>query len=253
MPTAQWLLVDVSNSYTKWCWASPSRMQAVKRVATSKINPSWFQDNIWNKHPPTCVYLSSVVPSVTDIFKRQLQVHGTALRLLHGRAALPISLEYPRPETIGADRLANAIGAQDKYGAPAIVVDFGTAVTFDIINADGAYCGGVIAPGLSLMTEYLHEKTALLPLIQLRRPHRTVGKSTAGAIRAGAYWGYSGLVKEILARVVKEQHMRSPTIVATGGDAAFIIQALEQKVIHDPTLTLHGLWRWGVFLQSCSH
>src|SRR5205807_2201603 len=109
-----------------------------------------------------------------------------------------IGIDYPRPGTIGPDRLANAVAARHRFGAPAVVVDFGTAVTFDVVNRAGNYAGGIIAPGLAAMTDYLHEKTALLPRIKIREVRQVVGKSTEHAMLVGAVHGYRGLVRELL-------------------------------------------------------
>ena len=117
---------------------------------------------------------------------------------------LGVGIDYPKPETIGADRLANAAAAVALYGSPAIVVDFGTAVTFDVISPAGNYAGGVIAPGLGAMTDYLHNRTALLPRVNLREPRRAIGRSTAEAMRSGAIHGYRGLIAEILRQILKE-------------------------------------------------
>src|SRR5437899_2086157 len=101
-----------------------------------------------------------------------------------------VGIDYPRPETIGPDRLANAVAARHHFGAPVVVVDFGTAVTFDVVNRAGDYAGGIIAPGLAAMTDYLHEKTALLPSIKIREIKRVIGKSTEEAMLIGAVHGY---------------------------------------------------------------
>src|SRR3989442_6205956 len=103
-----------------------------------------------------------------------------------------VGIDYPEPETIGRDRLANAVAVRHRFGAPAVVVDFGTAVTFDVVNAKGEYVGGIIAPGLSAMTEYLHEKTALLPNIKIREIRTVIGKNTEQAMLIGAVHGYRG-------------------------------------------------------------
>ena len=129
-----------------------------------------------------------------------------------------MEIDYPLPSQIGADRLANAAGVLSRHGAPAIVIDFGTAVTFDVISDQPAYCGGVIAPGLGAMSGYLPQKTALLPVIELEEPPSAIGKSTVHAMQAGAVFGYRGLVREIIARLRSEM-AGSPRIIATGGDA----------------------------------
>jgi type III pantothenate kinase len=128
------------------------------------------------------------------------------------------------------------------HGAPGIVIDFGTAVTFDIVDADACYAGGVIAPGLRLMTDYLHERTALLPQVELREPESAIGKSTVGAILAGAAIGYRGMVRGILEALRRE--LKQPArlrVIATGGDAGWIAAGLPDIEAVDADLTLHGL------------
>ncbi len=112
---------------------------------------------------------------------------------------LGVGIDYPAPRSIGADRLANAAAVAELYGHPAIVVDFGTAVTFDVVSSGGDYVGGVIAPGLEAMTNFLYQRTALLPRLTLREPRRAIGKTTRDAMMSGAVLGYRGLVREILA------------------------------------------------------
>src|SRR5205807_2610536 len=150
--------------------------------------------------------------------------------------------DYPRPETIGADRLANAAGVVALHGAPAVVVDFGTAVTFDVISRDKKYIGGVIAPGLEAMTDYLYQRTALLPKITLREPRSVLGKSTREAMLSGAVHGYRGLVREIL-REIRRDVFRGEKIkvVATGGYAELIAAKLPELRNVQPDLTLEGL------------
>jgi type III pantothenate kinase len=152
-----------------------------------------------------------------------------------------VGIDYPQPRTIGADRLANAIAAHQKFGAPAVVVDFGTAVTFDVVNRAGNYVGGIIAPGLAAMTEYLHEKTALLPRIKIREITRTIGKSTEQAMLVGAVHGYRGLIRELIMELKKELQTRRLPVVATGGYAALIGAKLPEITAIDPLLTLEGL------------
>src|SRR5208337_1781878 len=130
-----------------------------------------------------------------------------------------VGIDYPKPDTIGPDRLANAVAARRRFGAPVVVVDFGTAVTFDVVNSEGNYVGGIIAPGLAAMTNYLHEKTALLPKIQIRDVHTAIGKSTEQAMLVGAVHGYRGLVRELIRELKQELRARKLPVVATGGYA----------------------------------
>jgi type III pantothenate kinase len=160
---------------------------------------------------------------------------------LNSRTLRGVGIRYPRPHTIGADRLANALAAKALVGAPVVVVDFGTAVTFDVVDARGDYVGGIIAPGLAAMTDYLHEKTALLPRITIRDVPRAVGKSTVEAMRIGAVHGYRGLIRELIGELKKELAFPRLPVLATGGYAALIARGLPeiQRVL--PRLTLEGL------------
>jgi len=151
-----------------------------------------------------------------------------------------MGIDYPEPKKIGADRLANAVGVLARHGAPAIVIDFGTAVTFDVISSESAYCGGVIAPGLGAMSGYLPQKTALLPSIELEEPASAIGKSTEHAMQVGAVFGYRGLVREIIAKI-RAELLGEPKIIATGGDAELIAKGLPEIQAVDADLTLEGL------------
>ncbi|MEF2893040.1 MAG: type III pantothenate kinase, partial [Akkermansia sp.] len=153
---------------------------------------------------------------------------------------LGVGIDYPSPRQIGADRLANAAGAVAYYGYPCIVVDFGTAVTFDVIGPERTYLGGAIAPGLASMGDYLARNTALLPAIEPHEPKHAIGTSTVEAMHSGAVYGYRGMVKEILAKLEEEMGKR-PTVVATGGDAALIARGVPRIDHVDPDITLNGL------------
>lgn len=241
MSSSSYLLIDVGNGRTKFGLATPDAILEQRDTPTSllvadttralaTVLTGWAYDQ---------VVVSSVVPDATE----RLQAHfgGQMLNLRHD-IPLGIGIRYPKPESIGADRLANAVALASLHGAPGIVIDFGTAVTFDIVEADAAYVGGVIAPGLRLMTDYLHERTALLPQVELREPDSAIGKSTVGAILAGAAIGYRGMVRGILEKLREE--MGNPAtlhVVATGGDAAWIASRLPEIAHVEGDLTLHGL------------
>jgi type III pantothenate kinase len=159
-----------------------------------------------------------------------------------------IRINYPKPSSIGADRLANAAAAVAGKKLPAIIVDFGTAVTFDVIDYDGYYLGGIIAPGLPTAASALHERTALLPMTNIRGISSSVGKSTEEAIQIGLLLGAVGLVREAVTRIRKELfHGKKPILIATGGDAALVGKLALQdggKAVFDcvdPLLTLRGL------------
>ena len=195
---------------------------------------------ILHKRAVSAVIVSSVVPAKDKIIRAA--AGKTRTLFLNPNLDLGVGIDYPAPRTIGADRLANAAAVAELYGAPAIVVDFGTAVTFDVVSGKSDYIGGVIAPGLEVMTNYLYQRTALLPRLTLREPRRAVGKTTRDAMMSGAVFGYRGLVRAILARLIAENFPRKkPRIVATGGYAQLIAEKLPEIEEVHPNLTLEGL------------
>ena len=153
--------------------------------------------------------------------------------------AFPLRLDYPKPETIGADRLADAAAAVDRYGAPVLVCDFGTAFTAAVVTADRTWRGGVIAPGLPLMRDYFCARTAKLPRIALGGRCPKIGRSTEEAMRIGALVGARGMVREIVEHLSRAFDARF-RLVATGGYAAWVLKGLDLPFTVDPTLTLHG-------------
>ena len=186
--------------------------------------------------------LCSVVPAATPKVKRAVRrLWGCDGLELNARTVRGLGVDYPKPQSIGADRLANAVAASERFGAPVVVVDFGTAVTFDVVDAKNNYVGGIIAPGLAAMTDYLHEKTALLPKIRITEPRRVVGKSTEQAMLAGAVHGYRGLVRELIAKLKAELRTKRLPVVATGGYAGLIAAKLPEIEAVAPDLTLEGL------------
>jgi len=168
-------------------------------------------------------------------------VPGVPLIELNAKTIRGVGIDYPKPNSIGPDRLANAVAARQRFGAPVVVVDFGTAVTFDVVDARGNYVGGIIAPGLAAMTNYLHEKTALLPKIEIREIKSAIGKSTEHAMLVGAVHGYRGLVRELIAELKRELRAKKLPVVATGGYAKLIAAKLPEISAVDPDLTLEGL------------
>ena len=186
--------------------------------------------------------MASVVPAATEPARQLVAALTTGLTIqLTPESLRGVGLDYPRPATIGQDRLANAIAARLHFGAPSVVVDFGTAVTFDVVSKAGAYVGGIIAPGLASMTDYLHEKTALLPRIRIREPRAFIGRNTEEAMLVGAVVGYRGLVRELIRELKRELKARSLPVIATGGYAALMAKGLPEITAVQPNLTLEGL------------
>lgn len=153
---------------------------------------------------------------------------------------LGLAVRIDRPEQVGEDRLVNAVAGHARFGGPLVIIDFGTATTFDVIAEDGAYEGGVIAPGVHLSLEALERAAAKLPRIAIRKPQRVIGKATAPAMESGAYWGYVGLIEGIVARV-KAEYGRPMKVIATGGLAPLFAPATPCIEEVDPELTLRGL------------
>jgi len=186
--------------------------------------------------------ICSVVPRATPRAQKAVNARWRLDTLdLTPKTLVGVGIDYPKPKTIGPDRLANAVAACHHFGAPSVVVDFGTAVTFDVVNGQGNYVGGIIAPGLAAMTEYLHEKTALLPRIQIREVGSAIGKSTEHAMLVGAVHGYRGLVRELIAELKLELKAKRLPVIATGGYANLIAARLPEISAVEPNLTLEGL------------
>jgi type III pantothenate kinase len=141
---------------------------------------------------------------------------------------------------VGADRLVNTVGAWDRYGGDLVVVDFGTATTFDVVGIDGAYEGGVIAPGVNLSLKALHDAAAALPFIDVTKPERVVGTNTVACMQSGIFWGYVGLIEGVCARIAAERGRRM-TVVGTGGLSTLFAQGTDVLEKIDTGLTIHGL------------
>jgi type III pantothenate kinase len=227
------LLINANNTNTTFALSNCDRILACKIVPTAKLSKIPYRRDEYNG-----VIFASVVPPASRKLRRWVSV---APIMVSADIDLGIGIRYPHPKQIGADRLANAVGVANLYGAPAIVVDFGTAVTFDIVNACREYVGGVIAPGLAAVTDYLYQRTALLPRITLAEPRSAIGKSTVEAMRVGAIIGYRGLVKEILAALRREPGMRRAIVVATGGYGELMARKMPGIDYVNPMLTLEGL------------
>lgn len=151
-----------------------------------------------------------------------------------------IEIQVENPLEVGADRIVNAVATFELYGGPSVVVDFGTATTFDLVSATGQYQGGVIAPGLTISSEALFARAARLPRVDVKRPPQLIGTNTVAGMQSGIYFGYLGLVDGILARI-KEEVPHLKTVVATGGLAGLLAEDSEHIVHLDPELTLKGL------------
>ena len=186
--------------------------------------------------------VSSVVPGAIFNLDQLCRRYFGITPLVVGRpeCRLPVEVRVDKNTHVGSDRLVNTVAAHDRYGGNLIVVDFGTATTFDVVDNDGAYAGGVIAPGVELSIEALHHAAAALPAIDVRKPSNVVGRNTRDCMRSGIYWGYVSLVEGICRRIEAERRTAMRRI-GTGGLAPILYDRSEKLYEVDPDLTVHGL------------
>ena len=185
--------------------------------------------------------ISSVVPPLTPVFQSLCQNLFALKALVVGpglRTGMPIL--YEAPLEVGADRVTASVAAFEKYGGPCIIVDFGTATTFDAVTGKGEYLGGAIAPGVQISAEALYLKTAKLPRIEIVKPKKAIGRTTVASMQSGLYFGYVGLVNNIVAEIIKELGENSK-IIATGGFAAQVSREIKAIHHYEPHLVLEGL------------
>lgn len=189
------------------------------------------------------IAIASVVPPLNYTLKTMAETyfHLTPLFVDHTTDS-GLKILYEPASDVGADRIVDAVAAVEKYGAPCIVVDFGTATTFNAINEKAEYVGGVITPGIMISTDALFERTAKLPRVDIRRPQKVIGSSTIAAMQSGLYHGYVGLVDGVLRKMIEEMGgTKAPRVIATGGLASLIATGSEFIELVDDTLTLEGL------------
>lgn len=245
------LCLDIGNTHAHWGLWSNGSIEAAGDVPTSGVISGSGLEEIFDGVDAdglAGVSYCSVVPAATEAVSGRLPAIVGQKRVFHLTAdSCPgLGIHYPHPREIGQDRLANSIAAQALFGAPAVVIDMGTAVTFDVITPEGGYEGGLIAPGLAVMARYLHEKTALLPALD---PDSLIfsagiGKSTLEAMKLGCAIGFSGMIRALLNQVLEEMKRLGHTdvnVVATGGSVGSLPRHWLDELKFDIHLTLKGL------------
>ncbi|MGI8966044.1 MAG: type III pantothenate kinase [Limisphaerales bacterium] len=239
------LLFDIGNTNTHLGLANSTRVFKQANLPTQTFfskTAFGFVKKFIDSFKLQGAALCSVVPRATPFAKK---IVGENWKLncleLNPKTVRGVGIDYPNPKSIGADRLANAVAVRKHFGAPVVVVDFGTAVTFDVVDKNGNYVGGIIAPGLAAMTNYLHEKTALLPKIKIREIKSIIGKNTEEAMLIGAVRGYRGLIRELILELKREMKVHHLPVVATGGYAKIIAAKMPDIRAVEPLLTLEGL------------
>lgn len=235
------LVIDIGNTSTSIGYYRNGKVSSVGRCKSrfqslEEVSPLITQKAV------DAVVIASVVPPVNVRWKKALKASGLPAPLfISCELELGIAVDYPKPYNIGADRLANAAAAARLLGTPSVVCDFGTALTFDILDAGRGYIGGVICPGLPLMFDYLAEKTALLPHVAPSRTKAVVGRNTKQAMQIGARLGYRGMVREILQSLEKDFGVKHLPVCCTGGYAGWIFKDWDVAATIDPKLTLRGI------------
>jgi type III pantothenate kinase len=187
------------------------------------------------------IMIASVVPPLNALLEEMAQKYFRLKALFLGPGTRTgIAIRYDNPLEVGADRIANAVAAHEKYGGPCVVVDFGTAITFDAVSEKGEYLGGIICPGIGISAEALFEHAARLPRVEIRDPQRVIGTNTVASMQSGLFYGAVGLVDGILDRLCAELGNKTK-VIATGGQASLVAAASKYKPPVDPSLTLEGL------------
>src|SRR6266446_2088784 len=187
------------------------------------------------------IVISSVVPPLDPVLRQVCERYFDLKPLfIEPGVKTGMPVHYDNPAEVGADRIVNAVAAFEKYGGPCVIVDFGTATTFDCVSAKGEYLGGVICPGIGISADALFERTARLPRVEVRKPERVIGLTTVGSLQAGLYYGYLGLIDGILEKLLGEMG-KDTNVIATGGLGSLIGTGSKYIKTVDDFLTLEGL------------
>jgi type III pantothenate kinase len=193
------------------------------------------------RHEITGIMIASVVPPLNPVLAEMAEKYFRLKPSFLGPGTRTgMAIHYENPQEVGADRIANSVAAFEKYGGPCIIVDFGTAITFDAVSVKGEYLGGVIAPGIGVSAEALFEHTARLPRVEIRDPQRVIGTNTVASLQSGLFYGAVAMMDGILDRLFTELG-NDTKVIATGGQAALVAGASKFQPPVDPSLTLEGL------------
>ncbi|GIU66100.1 type III pantothenate kinase [Candidatus Phycosocius spiralis] len=244
------LAIDVGNTNSKFAVHDGKKWRGTWRAASNSSRTAdeyavWLDAAMRFVHLDITVLnhcvISTVVPQalfhLRNLSRRYV---GVEPWVVGENAALGIEVRIPKPSEAGADRLVNAIGSFIQYGGPSIVIDSGTATTFDIVGADGAFEGGIISPGINLSLQALHTNAARLPRIEIRKPDKVIGTDTVGAMQSGVFWGYIELIDGLIGRI-KAEYGEPMKVIATGGVASLFEGASNHIDFYDQDLTPVGL------------
>jgi len=244
------LVIDVGNTNTVLGVFEEKTLRAQWRLSTNRrqtadeygiLTRNLFTLDGIQPAQITAVMVASVVPPLNSVLEEMAEKYFQLKAVFLGPGTRTgMAIHYDNPQEVGADRIADAVAAFEKYGGPCIVVDFGTAITFDAISEKGEYLGGVIAPGIGISSEALFQQAARLPRVEIREPSRIIGTNTVSSMQSGLFYGAVGLVDGILDRLCATLGPKTK-VVATGGQAALVAAASKYKPPVDSALTLEGL------------
>lgn len=243
------LAIDVGNTDTVFAISRRKKLIANWRVSTAKVKTEdecwltlelFFKQKTIRKEEIRGVVISSVVPNVTTILEMMtIKYYRLTPVIVSADLDIGLKIRYDTPKAIGADRLCNAVAAYKKYGGPCIVVDFGTATTFDVVSKRGEYLGGAIAPGIETASGELHRRAALLPKIELRFPENVIGTNTVTSMQSGILYGALDAMEGMITRIRKVIGIKA-TVIATGGFSKLIVKKSKTFDYVEPTLVLEG-------------
>lgn len=250
------LVIDVGNTNTVIGLYKEDKLKDHWRISTNKCKTvdeyglllsQLFSSQGINKNDITDIIMSTVVPYMGDILPKVFKKYYNKTPLVIGPGIKTgMDILYENPKEVGADRIVNGVGAYKKYGGPAIVIDLGTAISIDVINANGDYLGGLIAPGIAISTDALFMKASKLPRVEMIKPEHVIGKNTIGGLQSGIFYGFTGMVDRLIEEIIKElevigEPIEDINIIATGGFSSAIIEESKYIQKKDSLLTLDGL------------
>ncbi|MFQ5700458.1 MAG: type III pantothenate kinase [Acidobacteriota bacterium] len=249
------LAVDVGNTHTTLgLFGDDSRLDGTWRISTDRERTadeygvafsSLLQTGGHARAAVSALAIACVVPpAVPPLREMSRRYFGADALLVEPGVRTGIAIRTDTPREVGADRIANAVAAHERYGSPVVVVDLGTAITLDAISEAGDYLGGIIAPGMAIAAEALFARAAKLPRVELRAPEQVIGKNTVASIRSGLVYGFASLIDGLVERVVRElapPEGRGVRVISTGGHSALLADEVKRIESSEPDLTLHGI------------
>ena len=238
------LTIDVGNTNVAICFFIKEKPIYFVKIRNTDLNENVLQKHLlkkYSKNPVMNIVISSVVPSISKVISDFLKTHEIKFYLLKDLIkTLDIKINIKNKKKIGEDRIVNAYYAKTKYSKNLIIIDFGTATTFDVIDSKGNYDGGIITPGIDLSLKVLSEKTAKLPLVKFAKTKNVIGRDTKSAIESGFFWGYVSMIQGLVKKISREKR-NSFGIILTGGNCNIFKRLIENVIVSDDLFNSKGL------------